>query len=113
MPDNIIPVLEAYSKLIEQLKRIIGNNELTPAQAIMIMTLGTDIVRAGDLIRLGYYYGTNSTYNLHTLQRHEFIEYLKNNNDKRLKLVKLTDKGLEFCVKLRRELASEQTTCPE
>ena len=43
----------------------------------------------------------------------DFYEYLKNNNDKRLKLVKLTDKGLEFCIKLRRELASEQTTCPE
>ena len=112
MPDHIRPTLEAYIKLMEQLKLAIKNEGLTPAQALMVITLGHDIVKAGDLIRLGYYCGTNTTYNLKTLQESGYIEYLKNEKDRRHKLVRLTTKGLEFCIKLRHELAPQRIAYP-
>jgi DNA-binding MarR family transcriptional regulator len=92
----------------EQIQWEIGDASVSPSQALLIMNLGNDAVKAGNLRRLGYYTGTNASYNLNALEETGYLRRSNVKGDRRQKLVSLTDKGLDLCIRLRRKLSVKE-----
>lgn len=111
MPEHIVEIQARHCRLMEQIKRAVGNEGTTPSQAIMIMFIGDNIVKAGDIIRNGYYHGTNASYNLRMLEKSGYIERKENNGDRRQSLISLSPKGMDLCIRLRRSLAISRFSC--
>ena len=106
IPEHVTSIISAHSRLMAQVRHAVASEaKITPSQAIMIMSLGNETVKAGDIIRLGYYPGTNVSYNLHMLTRSGYIKRSSFNGDRRTKFVSLTKKGIQLCKQLRRDLA--------
>jgi MarR family transcriptional regulator, exopolysaccharide II synthesis transcriptional activator len=109
MPSHITEICSKYTMLMKHIQQAVYRDGISPAQAYMIMALGNETVRSGDLIRLQYYFGTNATYSISKLEEDKYIKRSKVNGDRRQKLVSLTEKGLKLCIRLRRELESMET----
>lgn len=108
MPEHVAEIQSRHYRLMEQIRRSADAGNITPSQAIMIMSLGTENIKASDLIRRGHYAGTNASYNISVLEDAGYIRRENVPGDKRQKLVALTDKGLDLCIRLRRMLAREK-----
>jgi len=105
MPDHVLDAKSRHARLVDQLRRALVGVGITHAQGLMIMTLGNDMVPAASLVQDGYYDGTNPSYNLSALEKAGFIRRSIVPGDRRKRLVSLTYKGLELCIRLRQKLA--------
>lgn len=70
--------------------------DINPVQAMILYHIGDSELSAGDLRARGYYQGSNVSYNLRKLVDMGYMDYKKNNRDKRSVRLSLTDKGIEI-----------------
>lgn len=108
MPDHILDTRARHATMIDQLRRALVDDSITASQGLMIMMLGNDTVLASSIVPDGYYGGTNASYNLNVLENAGFIKRSSVKGDRRKRMVSLTSKGLELCVRLRRNLAVKE-----
>lgn len=82
-------ILDVIADQIE----VLGISDLNPVQVILLCGLGDNTVPAGGLRKRGYYSGSNATYNLKHLVTYGYVSHVRNEVDRRMVAVSLTDKG--------------------
>ncbi len=77
-----------------------GVDDVSPAQVMMLLNIGSEEVSVRDLIERGYYLASNASYNLKALLEAGYIDRTTAQRDKRAARIRLSDKGLELCAAL-------------
>jgi DNA-binding MarR family transcriptional regulator len=108
MPDHIPSLQAQHARMMEQVSAAARMEQITAAQAIMIMNIGTDCLTAGEIQHRGYYTGSNVTYNLSRLHKLGLVGSHTPSRDRRKTMIALTASGLDLCIRLRRKLAVKQ-----
>lgn len=67
--------------------------DLNANQTFLLSNIGNDAKNVQDANKLGYYIGTNISYNVGYLVKHGYIDRLDDNVDKRRAFLMLTEKG--------------------
>ena len=79
----------------------IGADDLSPAQVMMLFTIGPDDLSVRDLIDRGYYLGSNASYNLKRLVEAGYVERSASPRDRRSARIRLSEKGRRLCELVR------------
>ena len=74
--------------------------DINNVQAIIVYNIGTSQLTVGELTNRGYYLGSNVSYNLRKMVKHEYVEQVPTPHDRRSSLVKLSPKGMDLYKKL-------------
>ncbi|MDJ1159989.1 MarR family transcriptional regulator [Chelatococcus sp. SYSU_G07232] len=75
----------------------LGVEDLSPAQVMMLFTIGPDDLSVRDLIDRGYYLGSNASYNLKRLVESGYVERSASPRDRRSARIRLSEKGRQLC----------------
>ena len=92
-----------YKTFLESLKDALFDlkiNNLSPIQALIILNLGENEVNVNDLVKRGYYGGTSVSYNLNCLVENGFMLSQGDPEDRRLRKISLSEKGINVFNKL-------------
>ena len=103
LPDMLGTYLESL-QILDRLHRLmmdlikdeferLGQDDLTPVQALLIYNLGAAEVSAGELRSRGMYQGSNVSYNLKKLVQMGYVSHQRCDMDRRSVRVRLTDRG--------------------
>ena len=131
MDDKIASLPESKAQIAQELPRLIermhrryldvvrielarhGFYDISPVQAVMLGTIGSEIgggeISVRDLIERGYYLGSNASYNLKNLVDGGYVERQISERDRRSARLKPSVKGrtiLDMLAKLNLEMAS-------
>jgi DNA-binding MarR family transcriptional regulator len=79
----------------------LGVDDVSPAQVLMLFTIGTDELSVRDLLERGNYLGSNASYNLKRLFEAAYIERQASSRDRRSARIRLAPKGHELCATIR------------
>ena len=79
----------------------LGIDDVSPAQVLMLFTIGDDQLSVRDLLERGNYLGSNASYNLKRLLEASYIEREASSRDRRSAHIKLAPRGYELCAKIR------------
>jgi DNA-binding MarR family transcriptional regulator len=82
--------------------------DISPVQAMMLGTIGTEEISVRDLIERGYYLGSNASYNLKQLVDGGYVDRQASQRDRRSARLKLSAKGkqiLDMLAKLNTQMA--------
>jgi DNA-binding MarR family transcriptional regulator len=71
----------------------IGIDDISPVQALMLMTIGGEEISVRDLIERGYYLGSNASYNLKNLVDAGYVLRTQSQRDRRSARLRLTPQG--------------------
>lgn len=74
-----------------------GVDDVSPAQVMMLFTIGTGDISVRNLIERGYYLGSNASYSLKRLIEAGYVQRTTSERDRRSARLRLSDKGLELC----------------
>jgi DNA-binding MarR family transcriptional regulator len=77
-----------------------GVQEIGPAHAMLLLTIGNDELSVGQLMDRGPYGGTNLSYYLKQLGECGYIERIPLARDRRTVRIRLTEKARELCADL-------------
>lgn len=70
--------------------------DLSPVQAVMLGTIGSEEISVRDMIERGYYLGSNASYNLKNMVDGGYVERQASARDRRSARLKLSPKGREI-----------------
>lgn len=70
-----------------------GIRDINAVQALVLSNIGEEEVLVRDLIERGYYLGQNVNYSIRKLVEYGYLEQHKDQHDKRVVRVKITDQG--------------------
>lgn len=73
-----------------------GIFDINNVQAIIVYNIGTSQLSVGELTNRGYYLGSNVSYNLRKMVKHEYVVQVPTPHDRRSSLVKLSPKGMDL-----------------
>jgi DNA-binding MarR family transcriptional regulator len=73
-----------------------GMFDINNVQAIIVYNIGTSQLSVGELTNRGYYLGSNVSYNLRKMVKHEYVTQVPTPHDRRSSIVKLSPKGIEL-----------------
>ena len=111
LPASVLSIQATYAEMIREvqsgLSKFYDGHPITPQMAILIACIGDQTLRPSDLFRLGYFIGTNASYNLRTLESAGLIRRLPVPGDRRQSLIALTHHGIELSASLRRWLSAK------
>jgi DNA-binding MarR family transcriptional regulator len=79
----------------------LGIDDASPAQVLMLFTIGSDQLSVRDLLERGNYLGSNASYNLKRLLEAGYIEREASSRDRRSAHISLAPRGHELCAKIR------------
>lgn len=79
----------------------LGIDDVSPAQVLMLFTIGNDQLSVRDLLERGNYLGSNASYNLKRLLEAQYIEREASSRDRRSAHISLATRGHELCAKIR------------
>jgi DNA-binding MarR family transcriptional regulator len=79
----------------------LGFDEVTSAQAMLLLDIGDQDISIRDLIDRGYYMASTATYNIRKLAEMGYIEQNRSPSDRRQIRLRLTDKGRELTTRLQ------------
>jgi DNA-binding MarR family transcriptional regulator len=79
-------------------------DEINAVQALILCSVGDEVMTIGNLRRRGHYQGTNVGYNLRKLIEHKYIGPTKNEDDMRSTIVSLTEKGHDVRAQLMQRI---------
>jgi DNA-binding MarR family transcriptional regulator len=85
-----------------------GIHDISPVQAMMLGTIGSEEMSVRDMIERGYYLGSNASYNLKNLVDGGYVERQASARDRRSAMLKCSAKGrgiLEALSKLNAHMA--------
>lgn len=94
------------TRLIERLHRCfidvhktelnrIGVKNINGVQALLLTNVGEEEIVIRDLVKRGYYLGSNVSYNIKKLTDLGYLEHKRSAHDRRSVTLRLTDKALE------------------
>lgn len=79
----------------------LGIDDVSPAQVLMMFTIGEGELSVRDLLERGNYLGSNASYNLKRLWEAGYIVRESSSRDRRSAYISLTDKGRSLCETIR------------
>jgi DNA-binding MarR family transcriptional regulator len=79
----------------------LGIDDVSPAQVLMMFTIGEGEMSVRDLLERGNYLGSNASYNLKRLLEAGYIEREASSRDRRSAHISLAPRGHELCAKIR------------
>jgi DNA-binding MarR family transcriptional regulator len=85
-----------FLDLIEIELRRHGIEDLNGVQALMLFNIGDEQPSVGEVIKRGYYLGTNATYNVHKLVETGYLIRERSTTDRRAFRIKVTHRGKEL-----------------
>jgi DNA-binding MarR family transcriptional regulator len=80
----------------------LGIDDVSPAQVLMMFTIGEGDMSVRDLLERGNYLGSNASYNLKRLCEAGYIVRESSSRDRRSAYISLTDKGHNLCETIRK-----------
>lgn len=88
----------------------IGADDISPAHAMLLFTIGDDDLSVRDLMDRGHYLGSNASYSLKQLVQSGYVDRTASARDRRSARIRLTDKGKMLCraVKAADEVNQDQ-----
>lgn len=84
--------------------------DLNANQALLLSNIGNDAKNVLYSNKIGYYIGTNISYNVGYLVKHGYIDRLDDNVDKRRAFLVLTDKGKQVLELIEGDNMSQENT---
>jgi len=80
-------------KVLDRFIRYLGlaKKEAEYFQALVLYNIGDDQPSVGELVKRGYYLGTNATYNVHRMAESGYVTQERSTTDRRAFRVKLVD----------------------
>ncbi|MDR2416791.1 MAG: MarR family winged helix-turn-helix transcriptional regulator [Holosporales bacterium] len=100
---NIVSSVERLHRLFLDVVRVeldlLRVYDINNVQALVLYHLGKAHLTVSELTNRGYYLGSNVSYNLKKMIERGYIEQTVSAHDRRVNVVKLTAKGLEFTKK--------------
>jgi DNA-binding MarR family transcriptional regulator len=85
-----------FLELIEAELHQHGVEDINSVQALMLFNIGEDQPSVGELVKRGYYLGTNATYNVHKMVEAGYVVQERSTTDRRAFRVRLTRKGKQL-----------------
>jgi len=73
-----------------------GIEDINSVQALMLFNIGDDQPSVGELVKRGYYLGTNATYNVHKMVEAGYVIQERSTTDRRAFRVRLSRKGKQL-----------------
>jgi DNA-binding MarR family transcriptional regulator len=73
-----------------------GIEDINSVQALMVFNIGDDQPSVGELVKRGYYLGTNATYNVHKMVEAGYVIQERSTIDRRAFRVRLSRKGKQL-----------------
>lgn len=80
----------------------LGIEDISPVQALMLMTISTEEISVRDLIERGYYLGSNASYNLKSLVEQGYVLRTQSQRDRRSARLKLSEQGARLHTELKK-----------
>jgi DNA-binding MarR family transcriptional regulator len=102
-----------FLKLIEAELEHIKVYNLNSTQALVLYHIGDDRVSIGELTDRGYYMGSNVSYNLKKMIKHDYIRQYRSPHDGRSSEVLLSEKGKVVFEKLKKIFEDQAEKCFE
>ncbi len=84
-----------FLELIETELRHHDIEDINAVQALILFNIGEDQPSIGELIKRGYYLGTNATYNVQKMVEVGYVIHQRSEVDRRAYKIKLSPRGLE------------------
>ena len=91
-----------YLDLLRTEMSKLGVDDVSPAQVLMLFTIGSDELSVRDLLERGNYLGSNASYNLKRLWEAQYIVREASSRDRRSARIRLTPKGHNLCDTIRK-----------
>ena len=85
-----------FLELIEAELHQHGVEDINSVQALMLFNIGDDQPSVGELVKRGYYLGTNATYNVHKMVEAGYVIQERSTADRRAFRVRLSRKGKQL-----------------
>lgn len=104
MPARYQAVTAAYAEMLAAVREAAGRTGLTPQIAMVLATIGDKSISVAELRRGRYFVTTNTSYFVRELADRELIEKGRG-LDLRLRPIKLTPKGREIAIAIRKKLS--------
>jgi len=79
----------------------LGIDDINPVQILILANIDSEEITVRDLIRRGYYLGSNASYNIKKLVEGGFLDHERSARDRRSVRIKLTPKALDLCQRMR------------
>ncbi len=79
----------------------IGADDISPAHAMLLFTIGDDDLSVRDLMDRGHYLGSNASYSLKQLVQSGYVDRTASARDRRSARIRLTDKGKQLCADIK------------
>lgn len=90
-----------YLDLLRTELNKLGVGDVSPAQVLMLFTIGNDELSVRDLLERGNYLGSNASYNLKQLADGGYISREASSRDRRSARIRLAPKGIHLCATIR------------
>jgi DNA-binding MarR family transcriptional regulator len=90
-----------YLDLLRAEMTRLGIDDVSPAQVLMMFTIGEGELSVRDLLERGNYLGSNASYNLKRLWEAGYIVRESSSRDRRSAYISLTAKGHSLCETIR------------
>lgn len=98
---ELVRVIERmYRRYLDRLRvdlGRIGADDISPAHAMLLFTIGDDDLSVRDLMDRGHYLGSNASYSLKQLVQCGYVDRSASARDRRSARIRLTDKGKRLC----------------
>lgn len=98
---ELVRVIERmYRRYLDRLRvdlGRIGADDISPAHAMLLFTIGDDDLSVRDLMDRGHYLGSNASYSLKQLVQCGYVDRSASARDRRSARIRLTDKGRRLC----------------
>ena len=99
-----VTMIERLHRLFLEVMKVelerMGIWDINNIQCLILYSVGQEQVTVGELTSRGYYLGSNVTYNLSRMLENKYLIQKINPHDRRTRNVKLSEKGMDLCVKL-------------
>ncbi len=110
--ENVKQVYFDLTRLIERLHRRfldviraeldhLGIDDINAVQSLILANVSDEEITVRDLIKRGYYLGSNASYNIKKLVEAGYLEQERSPHDRRSVRIRLSQKGLSLCAKVQ------------
>ncbi len=78
----------------------LGIDDINAVQSLILANINDEELTVRDLIKRGYYLGSNASYNIKKLVEAGYLEQERSPHDRRSVRIRLSKKGLELCARI-------------
>lgn len=79
----------------------LGIDDINAVQSLILANVSDEEITVRDLIKRGYYLGSNASYNIKKLVEAGYLEQERSPHDRRSVRIRLSPKGLSLCAKVQ------------